>query len=110
MQNTELSATKRMAIAALDFVKERIIKGDCSDEEINNNMSRINCEANKDYINKHDYVNVDQAMKILGLGYNRNKFFQIAKQFGLENYTINNQHIGYNRKEIEKVACVLKNN
>ena len=110
MQNTDLSATKRLAIATLDFIKERIIKGDCSDEEINSNISRINCEANKDYINKNDYVNADQAIKILGIGYNRNKLFELTKKYGVINHTLNNQHIGFKRKEIEQIACILKNN
>lgn len=110
MQNTNLSATKRLALSTLDFIKERIIKGDCSDEELQENMSRINCEANDDYINKNDYVNADQAIKILGIGYNRNKLFELTKKYGVVNHTLNNQHIGFKRKEIERIACILKNN
>ena len=104
MQNTDLSATKRLALSTLDFIKERIIKGDCSDEELQENMSRINCEANDDYINKNDYVNADQAIKILGIGYNRNKLFELTKKYGVVNHTLNNQHIGFKRKEIELSA------
>ena len=110
MQNTELSATKRLALSTLDFIKERIIKGDCSDAELQENMSRINCEANHDYINKNDYVNADQAIKILGIGYNRNKLFELTKKYGVVNHTLNNRHIGFKRKEIERIACILKNN
>lgn len=111
MQNTTgLSATKKLALATLDFIKERIIKGDCSDDELNENLSRLNCEANKDYINKNDYINADQAIKILGIGYNRNKLFELTKKYGIVNHTLNNQHIGFKRKEIEKLACILKNN
>lgn len=108
--NTKLSATKRMAIATLDFVKEQIINGNCSDEDIQENMSRMNCEASKDYINKNDYLNADQAMKILGIGYNRNKFFELTRKYGIVNHTLNNQHIGFHRKDIERLACILKNN
>lgn len=111
MQNTTgLSATKKLALATLDFIKERIIKGDCSDDELNENLSRLNCEANKDYINKNDYINADQAIKILGIGYNRNKLFELTKKYGIVNHTLNNQHIGFKRKEIERLACILKNN
>lgn len=110
MKNTELSATKKLAIATLDFIKERIIQGDCSDEELSENLSRVNCEANKDYINKNDYVNADQAIKILGIGYDRNKLFSLTKKYGVINHTLNNQHIGFKRKEIEQIACILRNN
>ena len=108
--STKLSAIKLMAVEVLDYIKDRIIYGDCSDEEIALSMQKINIDAHKDYINKNDYVNVDQAMKILGLGCNRAKFFKLVKEFGVVNHTMNNQHIGFLRKEIEEIACKMENN
>lgn len=96
-----------LAIKTLDFIKECIINGDCSDEELQENMTRISMAANKDYINKNDYINVDQAMKMLGMKYNRNRFFELTKKYGIVNHTINNQHIGFKRQEIEELAMIL---
>ncbi len=104
-----MSATRMLAIKTLDFIKECIINGDCSDEELQENMTRISIAANKDYINKNDYVNADQAMKILDVK-NRTKFFDIINRYKVVNHTFNNQHIGFKRKEIESIACILKNN
>jgi hypothetical protein len=105
-----MSATRMLAIKTLDFIKECIINGDCSDEELQENMTRISIAANKDYINKNDYVNADQAMKILGISTNRQKLFQLTREYGIENHTINTQHIGFKRKEIEELARNLKSN
>ena len=102
-----MSATRMLAIKTLDFIKECIINGDCSDEELQENMTRISIAANKDYINKNDYVNADQAMKILGIKYNRKRFFELTKKFVIVNHTMNNQHIVFLRKEIEELACML---
>lgn len=104
-----MSATKRLAIKTLDYIKECIINGECSDEELEDNMKRISIAANKDYINKNDYVNVEQAMVIIGTK-NRTKFFETMKKYGVVNQTLNNQHIGYLKKEIEQVACLLSYN
>lgn len=108
--STELSAIKLMAIGALEYVKERIIAGDCSDEDLALNMQRVRLDSNSDYINIHDYVNADQAIKIIGKGCNRTKFFELTKKHGIKNHKLNNQHIGFLRKEIEELACKLKNN
>jgi hypothetical protein len=98
-----------LAIKTLDFIKECIINGDCSDEELQENMTRISIATNKDYINKKDYVNADQAMKILNTK-DRQRFFKIVKEYGIINHTINNQHIGFKRKDIEELACILNDN
>lgn len=100
-----MSATKRLAIKTLDYIRECIIN-DCSDEELSENLQLISCIGNKDYINTHDYVNVEKAMAIIGTK-NRTKFFETVKRFGVVNKTLNNQHIGYLKKEVEQVACIL---
>jgi hypothetical protein len=109
MNTTTMSATRLLAIKTLDFIKECIINGDCSDEELQENMERMSIAANKDYINKNDYVNVEQAMKILNMK-NRTKFFETMRRYGVANQTLNNQHIGYLRKEVEQISCILKLN
>ena len=52
--------------------------------------------------------NADKAMKILRLGYNRNKFFELTKEYGIENYKVNNAPLGYKISEIERLDTLLK--
>jgi hypothetical protein len=104
-----MSATRMLAIKTLDFIKECIINGDCSDEELQENMARMSISSANGYINKNDYINVEQAMSIVGTK-NRTKFFELMRKHGVVNQTLNNQHIGYLRKEVERVSCLLKNN
>ena len=106
----KLSATKKLALETLDFITEQIVYGGCDDEDITSVMGKVNIAAHKEYINKNDYVNADQAMKILGIGYNRKRFFELTKKYGIVNHTMNNQHIGFLRKEIEELACMLNKN
>lgn len=98
-----------LAIKTLDFIKECIINGDCSDEELQENMTRMSIATSKDYIKRNDYVNVEQAMAIIG-NKNRTKFFQTMRRYGIVNHTINNQHVGYLRSDIERVAKTIKGN
>lgn len=98
-----------LAIKTLDFIKECIINGDCSDEELQENMTRMSIATSKDYVKRNDYVNVEQAMTIIG-NKNRTKFFQTMRRYGIVNHTINNQHVGYLRSDIERVAKTIKGN
>lgn len=104
-----MSATRLLAIKTLDFIKECIVNGDCSDEELMENMSRIGVYSNEKKLNSNDYVNVEKAMAIIGTK-NRNKFFETIRKYGIVNHTMNNQHIGYLRREIEQVANIMKGN
>jgi hypothetical protein len=96
-----------LAIKTLDFIKECIINGDCSDEELQENMSRMGISSVNGRINKNNYVNVEQAMAIIGTK-NRHKFFDIVHKYGLVNHKFNNQHIGYIKEEVIKVASTIK--
>ena len=107
MNTATMSATRLLAIKTLDFIKECIVNGECSDEELQENISRLGSPIGKDSINKNDYVNVDKAMSIIGTK-NRTKFYSIIHKYGMVNHTLNNQHIGFKRNEIEKIALVLK--
>ena len=102
-----MSATRMLAIKTLDFIKECIINGDCSDEELQENMSRMGISSVNGCINQNNYVNVEQAMAIIGTK-NRNKFFNIVHKYGLVNHKLNNQHIGYLKEEVIKVASAIK--
>lgn len=101
--------TQRAALGLLDTLKF-MVKHNCDDETLQGAMTQFHPASHKEYINPFDYCTVDDACKILGLGYNRNKFYEIAKQYNIVNYKnpMNNQALGFKIKEIEELACKLK--
>lgn len=107
METKELSPIKRAAIAMLDKLKQQVVS-DCDDSEITSAMVQFHPSNNKEYFNPKDYCNADKAMKILHLGYNRNKFFDLIKEYGIENYKVNNAPLGYKISEIERLDTLLK--
>lgn len=76
------------------------ITNECSDDEITQNMVRMHPDTRGAYREK-EFINYDDALKELGIGYNRNKLSALAKAHGIKNYTFNNVHIGF------KVADIL---
>ena len=107
MEIKGLSPIKRMALAMLDNLKVQVVN-DCDDSEITESMTKFPPSSNKEYFNPNDYCTADKAMKILHLGYNRNKFFELIKEYGIENYKVNNAPLGYKISEIERLDTLLK--
>ena len=105
MSDVSISPLKRVALSLLDKLKEQVIS-DCDEAEVLNAMARFNPE-NNGYFKQEDFVTADKAMKILHLGTNRNKFFQLTKEYGIENHKISNQNVGFLRKDIEQLARIL---
>lgn len=104
-----LSPIKRTALKVIDFIRERIIDDECTDDELSETLNKLHFDTNKEYIRASDYVNADEAMRILHLGYNRNKLFQLTKKYGITNHKINNVNIGFKRKEIEDLYEIIGN-
>lgn len=104
MQET-LSPIKRAALAILDKLKEQVLN-DCDEQEIVNTMAKFNPETNG-YFKQDDFVTADKAMRMLHLGQNRNKFFELTKEYGIENHKISNQNVGFLRKDIERLSELL---
>lgn len=107
METKELSPIKRMALSILDELKVKIVS-DCDDSEITQGMTQFHPSNNKDYFNPKEYCNADKAMKILHLGYNRKKFFELIKEYGIKNHKVNNAPLGYKISEIERLYTLLK--
>jgi hypothetical protein len=105
MDEEKLSPIKRMALALLDKLKEQVIT-DCDESEVVSTMSKFNPE-NNGYFKQDDFVTADKAMKILHLGQNRSRFFQLTKEYGIENHKISNQNIGFLRKDIDRLAELI---
>lgn len=101
----KLSPIKRAALAILDKLKEQVLN-DCDEQEIVNTMAKFNPETNG-YFKQDDFVTADKAMRMLHLGQNRNKFFELTKEYGIENHKISNQNVGFLRKDIERLSALL---
>lgn len=101
----KLSPIKRAAIALIDRLKEQVLN-DCDEQEIVNTMAKFNPESNG-YFKQDDFVTADKAMRMLHLGQNRNKFFELTKEYGIENHKISNQNVGFLRKDIERLSELL---
>jgi hypothetical protein len=101
----KLSPIKRAALAILDKLKEQVLN-DCDEQEIVNAMAKFNPETNG-YFKQDDFVTADKAMRMLHLGQNRNKFFELTKEYGIENHKISNQNVGFLRKDIERLSELL---
>lgn len=101
----KLSPIKRAALAIIDKLKEQVLN-DCDEQEIVNTMAKFNPETNG-YFKQDDFVTADKAMRMLHLGQNRNKFFELTKEYGIENHKISNQNVGFLRKDIERLSELL---
>ena len=76
--------------------------GECTEEEIDDLIARTEPRS-RGYFREEDFVTADEAMKILSLGQNRNRFFDLIKVYKIESQTFNGVKIGYRREEIHKL-------
>ena len=75
----------------------------CTEEEIDDLLSKTEPRS-RGYFREEDFVTADEAMKILRLGQNRNRFFDLIKVYKIESQTFNGVKIGYRREEIHKLG------
>lgn len=76
--------------------------GECTEEEIDDLISKTEPRS-RGYFREEDFVTADEAMKILCLGQNRNRFFDLLKVYKIQAQTFNGVKIGYKREEIHKL-------
>ena len=76
--------------------------GECTDEQIDDLISKTEPRS-RGYFREEDFVTADDAMKILHLGQNRNRFFDLIKVYKIESQTFNGVKIGYKKEEIYKL-------
>lgn len=100
------SPTMKYIITLLKQVIKDVKSGQCSEEELVAALMKFNPET-KGYIREDMYVNYDEAGKILGFGWNRNKLNDLCKLYGIKNHKFNNAHIGFDKREIEKLKVFL---
>ena len=74
----------------------------CTDEQIDDLISKTEPRS-RGYFREEDFVTADEAMKILKLGSNRNRFFDLIKVYKIRSQTFNGVKIGYRKEEIYKL-------
>ena len=98
-----LSLTKQYAWKLCKQMIRDLKNGECTDEQIDDLISKTEPRS-RGYFREEDFVTADEAMRILRLGQNRNKFFSLLKVYKIESQTFNGVKIGYRREEIQKLG------
>lgn len=81
--------------------------GECTEEQIDDLISKTEPRS-RGYFREEDFVTADEAMKILCLGKNRNRFFGLIKLYKIQSQTFNGVKIGYRKEEIYKLKGRLE--
>lgn len=98
-----LSLKKQYVWKLCKQVLKDLKNGECTEEQIDDLISKTEPRS-RGYFREEDFVTADEAMRILHLGQNRNKFFTLIKAYKIEAKTFNGVKIGYRKEEI----CKLK--
>lgn len=77
-------------------------EGNCSEEEIDDIVAKTEPRS-RGYFREEDFVTADEGMRILCLGQNRNRFFDLIKAYNIQAQTFNGVKIGYRKEEIHKL-------
>lgn len=86
----------------LQGLLDRVDDDSCSEEEIMYYMSKANAHS-KGYFKREDFVNYDEAMRILGIG-NRVTLKEYLDKNRVKMQKVNNQRVGFLRIEVEALA------
>lgn len=105
----KLSGIKKFLFETLFSRIFDIFSEDCSEEDISaavNSLEKVNGE----YVRPDDYLNYEQAMKLLGFSNNRNGFCVLMKKHNIKQHTFKNQKIGFKKSEILALKSELEAN
>lgn len=97
-----LSLKKQYVWKLCKQVLRDLKNGECTEEQIDDLISKTE-PRNRGYFREEDFVTAEEAMKILCLGKNRNRFFTLIKVYKIEAKTFNGVKIGYRKEEIYKL-------
>lgn len=98
-----LSLKKQYAWKLCKQLLRDLKSGECTEEQIDDLISKTEPRS-RGYFREEDFVTADEAMKILHLGQNRNRFFDLLKVYKIQAQTFNGVKIGYKREEIHKLG------
>lgn len=105
MDNEGLSIIKKAALSILDAIKDDIMNK-WTDEEITSAVAKFNPNL-FGYVKEDDFVNYDEALKILHMGNNRIRLTELCKIYGIENVRFNNMPIGFPKRDIIMMAKAI---
>ena len=95
------SPIKEEAKRFLRGIIERIERDECNEEELLYLIGKANAHS-KGYFKRGDFVNYDEARRILGIG-NRTTLKEILDKHGVKMQRVNNQRVGFLRSEVEAI-------
>jgi hypothetical protein len=106
MSIDNISPTKKALLAMWDKVREQIISPECDDEAIIANASKLNI-LNQDAFREEDFMTYDEAIKALGISYNRNKLSDLAKKHGIKSRKFKNSPAGFHKDDIARLKLLI---
>ena len=104
-----LSVKKQYVWKLCKQVIKDLKSGECTDEQIDDLVARTEPRS-RGYFREEDFVTAEGAMKILGFGQNRNRFFDLIKVYKIQSQTFNGVKIGYKKEDIYKLKERLARN
>jgi len=100
------SPIKAEALRFIEGIRQRILNDQCNEEELLYLMGKADAHS-KGYFKKEDFVNYDEAMRILNIG-NRVTLKEHLNRHGVKMQRVNNQRVGFLRSEVEALSEDVK--
>lgn len=97
-----LSLKKQYVWKLCKQVLRDLKNGECTEEQIDDLISKTEPRS-RGYFREEDFVTADEAMKILCLGKNRNRFFDLIKVYKIQSQTFKGLKIGYRVNDIYRI-------
>lgn len=97
-----LSIKKQYVWKLCKQVLRDLKNGECTEEQIDDLISKTEPRS-RGYFREEDFVTADEAMKILCLGKNRNRFFDLIKVYKIQSQTFKGLKIGYRVNDIYRI-------
>lgn len=106
MSTEGLSPVKLAILSMWEDVRDLILSPECDDEAIMVNANKISI-LNQGSFREDEYMTYDDAMKELGIGYNRNRLSTLAKKYGIKSRKFKNSPAGFHKDDISRLKLIL---
>lgn len=105
----KLSGIKKFLFETLFSRIFDIFNDDCTEEDIASSVNSLE-KVNSEYVRPDDFLNYDQAMKLLHFSNNRAGFSALMKKHDIQQHTFKNQKIGFKKSEVLALKTKLEDN
>lgn len=106
MSADNISPAKKTILDLWDKVRGQLLSPECDDEAIMVNANKLNI-LNRDSFREEDYMSYDEAIKELGINYNRNRLSELAKAHGIKSRKFKNSPAGFHKDDIMRLKLFL---